>query len=312
MRARRDAVVWTTAAALVWATARPQPAAAQAWVTPRGEGAVTVSHQLVGSTDHVTRTGDRVSTLGRETLHVGVGEAIYGVTDRLSAELSLAWVTTKWIGRVEDRHGPLDTGDFHGTFQDIRVAARYQLVEGPVNVAPFVAYGGPVTGYETRGHSAFGRHMEELTLGTSVGGAVARRGYWQVLGSYAFVNDIDTEDFNLDHVNGDAEVGVGLGRVTARVFGSGQWMWDGLQLGPMTDHYHLQANHDRFAQSSYLNAGGGVSVSLSSRVDLGVTGFTTVSARNFHALKAIVTSLTWKFGGGFQIAPPRPEVPRNR
>lgn len=301
------------AVTLVSALAAPRHAAAQAWVTPRGEGAVTVSHQFVGSTDHIPRTGVRDSSLGRETLHVAVGDVVYGVTDRLSTELSLVWLATKWVGRVEDRHGPLDTGAFHGTFQDIRVAARYQLVEGPVNVAPFVAFGGPVTDYETRGHSAFGRHLEEFTLGTTVGGRVGGRVYWQALGSYAFVNDINTEDFNLDHLNGDVELGVAVGtRWTVRAFGSGQWMWNGLQVGPITDHLHLRSNHDRFTQSSFFNAGGGVGLSLSPRVDVALTGFSTLEARNFHALNALVTSLTWKFGGGFRITPPIPDAPRTR
>lgn len=291
----------------------PSHAAAQAWVTPPGEGAVTVVTQGISSTDHVTRTGARTSSLGRETLIVSSGEIAYGVSERLSAELSLAWLATKWVGRVQDRHGPLDTGEFHASFQDIRIAARYQLVEGPVNVAPFVAYGGPVTDYETRGHSAFGRHLEELTVGGSVGGRLARRGYWQTTASYAFVNDIDSEDFNLDHVNGEVELGATIGaRWTMRAFGSGQWMWDGLQVGPQTDHLHLLSDHDRFTQSSFLNAGGGLVYSLSPRLDLGLTGFVTLTARNFHALKAVATSLSWRFGGGFRILPPVPDAPRTR
>lgn len=291
----------------------PAPAQAQAWVTPRGEGAVSVMTQGIRSTDHISRTGQANPNLGRESLAVVNAEVVYGATDRLSVEVSLAWLATKWVGRIQDRHGPLDTGAFHGSFQDIRIAARYQLVEGPVNVAPFIAYGGPVTDYETRGHSAFGRHMEEFTLGAGVGGRLGRRTYWQSNGSYAFANDIDTEDFNLDHLNGDIELGIAVGqRWTVRGFGSGQWMWDGLKVGPITDHLHLLSNHDRFTQSSFLNVGGGVVYSLNPRMDVGVTAFATTSARNFHALKAVVTSLTWKFGGGFQIVPPLPEAPRNR
>ena len=46
-----------------------------------------------------------------------------------------------------------------------------------------------------------------------------------------------------------AELGVQAGsRITARVYGSGQWMWNGLQVGPITDHLHLRTNHDRFTQ----------------------------------------------------------------
>lgn len=300
----RLALALAIAAAALLVVAASTPARAQAWVIPRGEGAVTVVHQFIDSTDHVTRNGTRTAELGRETLHVANGDVVYGVTDRLSVELSLVWLATKWVGRIEDRHGPLDTGAFHASFQDIRGAVRYQLTEGPVAVAPFVAYGGPLTDYEARGHSSFGRRMEEVTAGATVGMAMWR-GYWQLGGSYAFVNDINSEDFNLDHVNGDLEAGLMIGgRATVRAFTSGQWMWDGLKVGPQTDHEHLRNDHDRYTQSSFLNVGAGATVTITPRVDLGITVFRTVSARNFHALNALATSLTWRFGGGFRLAPP--------
>lgn len=292
-----------TAAALL-VVAAPVPTRAQAWLIPRGEGAVTVVHQFISSTDHITRDGTRNPNLGHETLHVANGDIVYGVTDKLSVELSLVWLATKWEGRLQDRHGPLDTGIFHASFQDMRAAVRYQLAEGTVAVAPFLAYAGPVTDYETRGHSSFGRHMEEVTAGTTVGMGF-RRGYWQLAGSYALVNDIDSEDFNLDHLNGDLEAGVTVGgRTTLRAFTSGQWMWDGLKVGPQTDHEHLRNDHDRYTQSSFLNVGVGAIVGLTADLDLGITAFRTVSARNFHALNAVAASLTWRFGGGFRLAPP--------
>lgn len=308
-RPRRRALV---GCALVMVVSRggEVTASAQAWVTPRGEGAVTLSHQFVVSPVHIDRAGTRTAQLGHETLHIAVSEVVYGVTDRLSSEVALVGLATRWEGLEKDRHGPTDTGRFNYSVQDLRVGVRYQLLDGRVKLAPFVAFGGPMTDYETRGHAAIGRHMEEFTVGASVGGQDRFGAYWQANASYAAVNDIDTEDFNLDHANGDVEVGMALGsRFTVRAFGAGQWMWDGLKVGPITDHLHLVTNHDRFTQSSFLNLGGGLGVALTSRLDLSVTGFTTLSARNFHALNAVATSVTWKFGGGFRIAPLLPDVP---
>jgi len=301
---RRHGCVATIAVGL-W----PGLASAQAWVMPGGEGAVTISHQFIASPVHIDRTGTATRELGRETIHVAVSEVSYGVTDRLTSELSLVGLATRWEGPDRHRHGPLDTGDFHYSMQDLRVAVRYQLLDGRVKVAPFAAFGGPTTDYESRGHSAFGRHLEEFTLGASLGGSDAVGAYWQATAAYAIVNDIDSEDFNLDHANADVEVGLAVGsRFTVRAFGSGQWMWDGLKVGPQTDHLHLLTDHDRFTQSSFLNLGGGAAVALTPRLDLSVSAFTTVSARNFHAVRALATSLTWKFGGGFRITPPPRET----
>lgn len=282
---------------------------AQAWVMPGGEGAVTISHQFIASPVHIDRTGTATRELGRETIHVAVSEVSYGVTDRLTSELTLVGLATRWEGPDRHRHGPLDTGDFHYSMQDMRVAVRYQLLDGSLKVAPFVAFGGPTTDYDSRGHSAFGRHLEEFTVGASVGGSDAIGAYWQATAAYSIVNDIDSEDFNLDHANADVEVGLAIGsRFTVRAFGSGQWMWDGLKVGPQTDHLHLLTDHDRFTQSSFLNLGGGAAVALTPRLDLSVSAFTTASARNFHAVRALATSLTWKFGGGFRITPPPRET----
>jgi hypothetical protein len=89
-------------------------------------------------------------------------------------------------------------------------------------------------------------------------------------------------------------------RLIVRTFGNWQIMRDGLQLPPTDEE--LKPIHDRLARASYLNAGAAATLALKPDLDLTLSGFGTVSGRNFHAVRVLVTGLTWKFGGAFKIA----------
>ena len=284
----------------------PAAAGAQAWVTPPGEGTVAIQHQYVTSNVHLNKTGGH-DRLGSETFHVVSLEGTYGVRERLAIEGSLVWAATQWSGPIASRHGPLDTGIFHGAFQDLRIAARYQLAGGSTAVTTFVGAAIPSHAYETRGHSAFGRRLRELELGVSVGRGVPwlpGNGYAHGSGSYAFSQRVTGTDFNLGHANGDFEVGTSVGRrIGVKGFGTWQVMHGGLRLPVETRFAYLREIHDRLARSSYVKLGGGATFDLGSRATLGISAFTTVRGRNIHAVRALVTGLTWSFGGGFKIRP---------
>ena len=297
--AARSAVV------LVLALACPVQAAAQAWVTPDGEGSVSVLHQFVTSGVHLDRDGKPNRELGRETMHIVFLDTSLGITDRLDIGGSLVWLATKWEGHHGDRHGPLDTGEYHGTVQDGRIALRYQLGRGPIAVAPFVAFGSPLARYETRGHSAFGRKLRELQLGASVGRDLPFMpgGYASASVAYAFAQGVEDVPFDLDRINGDFEAGSAVGRrVSLRGFGAWQVMRDGLTFPLAPQLARFGPIHDRLARASYLQLGGGATFAATRRLDVVVNAFATARGKNMHALNAVVTGVTWKFGGGFRIA----------
>ena len=279
---------------------------AQAWLTPRGEGAVSLSHQYLYSDNHVNRYGEGSTLLGEEEIHALELGGGYGLTDRLQIDGTLLWVATKWSGNAQDRHGPLDTGTFHATVQDVRIALRYQLVEGPVAIAPFITYGTPTQSYETRGHSAFGRGLQEISMGADAGAPLGRAAYWQASTSYAFADRVRGVDLNLDRTQGSLEFGLTLGRrVSLRAFGRGQHMSGGLELGPQTDHLEHREIHDRLARATFINAGAGAGVVISRDLELSVDAYSTVYARNTHAFTGVMTSLTWRFGHDFDLLPAR-------
>lgn len=293
MSARRIAAV--LAACVTFAA----PARGQA--LPAGEGSITISHAFYHSGVHFNRTGG-ADRLGRETFHVLFTDVLYGVTDRLSIGGTAAWMATKWTGPDALRHGPLDTGVFHQSWQDARIEARYAMNVGRLSITPFAGAGGPMTGYEVRGHSAFGRGLSDVQVGVDVGQPVRRLGHLDASVAYAFVERAPGADFDMDRISGE----VGLGRpVSSRVYVRGVLTWqlmrDGLQV-PIAQHEsHHREFHDRLARASYLQLGGMVSVPVTMRLRLNAGGFGTVRGKNIHSVLAVVSGVTWAFGGGLRV-----------
>ena len=84
--------------------------------------------------------------------------------------------------------GEVDDGHAHKTFTDWRLGLHYQVSEGPVAFAPYIQYLAPITDYETMGHSAPGRGLEEFWVGFFAGRNLDRllpRSYVQLRYNYS-------------------------------------------------------------------------------------------------------------------------------
>src|SRR4029078_4200378 len=129
---RRALVAAAVAAVLVGSTTR---AAAQAWVPPRGEGAVSVQFQDALVLYHLLPTVQR--DRGRIRGETLLADATYGVTDKLAVSVSLPFVTSKYDGqRPHDE--TTDNGQFHSTFQDFRFDVRYNVARKGLVLEPFI------------------------------------------------------------------------------------------------------------------------------------------------------------------------------
>ena len=293
------------AAAIIAGSAAP--CLAQAWLPAQGEGAVTLSHQLVHSPAHLNRDGTPNPANGKEWIHAVHGDVEYGLSDRLSVSGGLLWLATKWVGSESNRHGPLDDGTFHYSLQDLETRLHYQVATGRLAIAAHGAVSLPTRGYETRGHAAFGRGLSDVSVGVSAASVLARPGGLRALQgvyaaasvSYSFVErSSDEPQFDLDRINGDFAVGRRLGRrVSVRGFGAWQVMRDGLTF-PLTAHEREEffSHHDQLARSSYLQLGGGVGIGLQPDLLLSLAAFSTASGRNLHSVRSLTTALTWSFG----------------
>src|SRR5512143_684726 len=113
---------WLPGPALAAALALAPPAAwAQAWVPPRGEGAIGVGYQNFYVRDHLFGAGQRYDIGHIRTSNVAL-DLSYGITERLAFAFGLPYVSSKYEGtapHVLDGR-TLDDGTYHGTFADYR------------------------------------------------------------------------------------------------------------------------------------------------------------------------------------------------
>src|SRR5262245_26802591 len=187
-----------TAAALSLITANG--AKAQAWVLPRGEGAISLTYQHIDNTGH-RRTNGILVPKGRSSDMSAYLEAEYAFTDRFSVTAGLPYVFAKYT----DPNPPPYPIPFHpedacrcwqSGWQDFAITARYSLIGGAFRafaLTPYVSVGVPGQNYNFRGEAALGRSLREERIGIDAGwrpgvistGLSVQGGY-----SYAFVEKV--------------------------------------------------------------------------------------------------------------------------
>ena len=295
--------------------ASPTAVSAQAWIPPKGDGAMSVTYTNMYVRNHVNDTGIRNPAPGRIRTNALVASFEYGITDKLALNADLAYIASKYIGRTP--HGPDDDGKYRPTFQDAHIELLYSaLNRSSWAVTPFIGVTIPTHDYETRGHSAVGRGFRQLKLGVNVGRQFERilpNTYLHGRYSYAILGRF--EDVKLNRSDAEFEVGwFATGRLSLRFIAELQKTHGGIITPLDRDHLseHAEEFHDRITRSHYVNLGGGIGFSVNRSLGLHTAYLTNVYARNTHAHGGVVVGINWRFSRGLgfnQIAANAP--PRN-
>jgi hypothetical protein len=106
-------------------------------------------------------------------------------------------------------------------------------------------------------------------------------------------------DFPFTRSNIDVEGGYGA---TSRVALRGLVSWQIAHKGPTLQELEQDwRNHDRFIAPSYLNIGGGASLTLMPSADIFALWVATVTGKNgAHRARTLAVGTTWSFGGGLR------------
>jgi len=286
------------------------PARAQAWLPPKGEASFSLGYGNVFVNRHYLGTGDNPGDnvesdyghIRSQSFAIGL---TYGVTNRLAVSVGLPFVDTKYYGTAGQNFFPhtipVDDGDYHGTFQDYRIALAYQAFNGSVAVAPFVAAVVPSHAYTSFAHAAAGRDLREYLLGASVGGRLDRfltGSYFEATYSYAFVERL----MNIHHDRSDASLELGYfltPSLALRGVGTGHYTHGGIAFqSPQTTPPELFPIHDRIDKSSAINLGGGLTYTLTGSTTLYASYLTQVQGRGGHKIKD-----TLGFGVSYSFSP---------
>jgi len=278
---RRVACVSCVLAFSVWEAA---PLRAQAWVPDRGDGALELTYQHYDVRGHFDVHGGENTNGGTES-HAVLTEFDYGLGGQFALTVSLPFIASKYTGPPSYSVGgyltypcPLDDGSYHGAVQDLRIEARRLWWAGPVAFAPFLGVSFPTHDYETVGEAVPGRHRRDLQFGASVGVGLDRfapGSYFQVRYAYGTMEQVD--DFPFTRSNIDVEGGVPAGRVLIRGLVASQIRHEGPSLDQLAADW---VHHDRFIAPSYLNLGGGASLSLTDSAEIYALWVDTVEGSN--------------------------------
>ena len=279
---------------------------AQAWVADQGEGSISLTYQNYDVAGHFDVRG-RKNNNGGTRSHVLATEVDYGLTDTFGLTVSLPFIASKYtgpptyfVGPHETHPGPLDDGKYHGAFQDVRVEARRLFWAGPVPIAPFVGVSFPTHRYETVGEAVPGRYRRDVQVGTNAGFNLDRLlpgSYVQV--RYGFARAERVDNFPFTRSNIDAEGGYAMiPRIVIRALMNRQIRHQGPSLDELAADWE---HHDRFIAPSYLNVGGGVSVSVTGSTDVYALWVSAVSGNNgAHRARLVAVGMTVGVGSRLQ------------
>lgn len=228
----------------------------------------------------------RKNTNGGTQSQALLTELDYGVADRIGLIVSLPFIASKYSGPPSYFVGPhqtfpgrLDDGKYHAAFQDVRLEVRRLWWAGAVPLAPFVGVSFPTHNYQTVGEAVPGRHRRDIQIGVNAGvdlGRVLPDSYLHF--RYAYGAAERNNNFPFTRSNIDVEGGyAAIPHVVIRGLINKQIRHQGPSLGQLAADW---VNHDRFIAPSYLDLGGGVSLSVTGSTDVYALWVDTVSGRN--------------------------------
>lgn len=299
----------------------PRAASAQAFLPPAGEGNVTVSYQETLTRGHVNTFGELVDEESARA-HALVWDVEFGLSDRVAVNVSLPFVAARFRGPIGPgtlfhTRSDLDDGTYHGTFQDFRVAVRFNVLPRPIAITPFVEAIVPSHHYVSLGHSVAGQDLRALVLGATVGGfadTVVPGLFYQSQFSYGVFQEV--LGIRTNRTRADSEVGYFVTpRLALRLLTGFQMTHDGLDkiytretLGlPETRIFQIHSrpgdplptdawvNHDRLLRGSFLTLGGGITFGVTDSLDIFAAASNMVWERNVHPLRALSVGANWHF-----------------
>lgn len=199
----------------------------------------------------------------------------------------------------------IDNGNYHGGVQDLRFGARYALVRySPVVVTPFTELVIPSHDYITFAHSAIGRNLNELMVGTNIGWkdeeSFLPNAYFQTRISYSFVERVLDRSHNRTNIDTEFSYFVAprlaLSAYTSFTKHHGGLNWDSNKkpLDQWTLEQYL--HHDELARSDAFDIGMGTSFQLNGSTSVYGTLIHTTWAINGHPLETgLIVGVTRSF-----------------
>src|SRR5262245_8242182 len=248
--------------------------------------------------------------------HTALLDVDYGVFDRLAINTSIAYAASKYEGRSPHPALPgrelIDDGTYHPQFQDASVAGRYLAVSTPLAVIPFVRFTFPTHDYIAVGHSAVGRGLTQLQIGTHLARGLdplLSSAYVKATLAYSFVDAPEVvahhpgepvPELNINKSFVSMELGYFVTtRFAVNGFGNYLHTEGGIDwardLRTPDDYARIGHVHDAAARDRHTTVGGGLSFALHPSFWAYASFSSIVSGQNLHESNAFVFGTNWAF-----------------
>lgn len=278
-------------------------AGAQAWLPPKGTYSYSIDYSKTLNKKHLTSTGDEVD-VGHTDINTMSLSGSYSPTNRISINASLPIVRTRYRGAGLGGHDTtIDDGTWHSTITDLQFTVNYQLINGVFSLAPYAGAVIPTHDYTTFGHSAPGRGLNEVWVGTYAAMSLNEwipRTYVQVRGNYAFVEKV--VGISHDRINATLEIGYFFNPSwNVRAIVSEQWTSGGIDVPVLPtnpDFAILLPVHDQLAAEEFINVGGGATWVINERMSVYGLYMQTIEGSNSHKVDhRMVIGYSYGVGG---------------
>jgi hypothetical protein len=270
---------------------------AQAWLPEEGSFTLSTAFSDNLNKKHYLPNGEEADVGHTRTKIVAVSGS-YALSDRWMLEMGVPYVEARYRG---SRPHPteVDDGTYHGSVTDVHLALHFQALEAPFAFAPYVTVVVPLQDYETLGHAARGRGLEEFWLGFYAGKSLDAwipGAYVQGRYNYAFVERV--AGIAHDRSNGDLEIGWFITpQWSVRALFSTVDTHGGIPV-PVPPTHPLFEVHDQLAAEQLRNVGAGVSWSISDTADIYMVYLQSIRGESAHKLdRGLTLGFSYSMGG---------------
>jgi len=276
----------------------------QAWLSPKGDGVVTVLYQ--NDIERLHSFGDgRTKDRGHTYLDAVYVNTDLSLTDKIAVSVSMPFIAGKYVGPFPHmlvRGDPstavaLDDGNYHAGFQDFRFNVRYALSQRDLKIAPFFQATIPTNSYATLGHAAVGFDESEYRVGVSVGrrlNPILPKAFVQ--GQYAFgMSPVVAANIAPKRSYAELQLGYLLSRrLTLQGSSVLTWTHNGIDfdynLFPNNLTVDQYLNHDRIARGKLLDTSGSIAYQVNRSTNFFVSVGHSFYGTNAH-LRYVVTTV---------------------
>jgi hypothetical protein len=283
---------------------------AQAWVADKGALDFSLDYNFATS-NKVVGDGSFESPQAGTTTHQFTLGGEYVPVSYLALTVALPFALLTYTGnKTAYPHpggGSYDDGNAHATLTDLRVGARYQILEEPFALSPHIAVSIPVASYETIGNTVAGRHLKALHLGLGIGRVIGEATYVHLLYEFSVVEKYDRTPVTAQYGQNRSDFAVTIGhkllgqQLDIHIDANGRITHGGVNFteinfndvnmpSPASD---VPKYHDAILEEDIFLVGGGVGYQFSNALAASLSGRLFVAGKNTQNASVIALGVTW-------------------